>query len=81
MDGAAMLNVEVDGDHHLDRRGQQRRNDLARDEILGNLGWQVLREPAWRCHDAPDAAADEIRSAYERLPAFSREQSADPQGV
>ena len=72
MDGSAMLNVEVDGDHHLDIRGQQRRNDLARDEILGSLGWKVLRIPAWRCHDAPDEAADEVRSTYEQLSASSR---------
>ena len=72
MDGSAMLNVEVDGDHHLDIRGQQRRNDLVRDEILGSLGWKVLRIPAWRCHDAPDEAADEVRSTYERLSASSR---------
>ena len=72
MDGSAKLNVEVDGDHHLDIRGQQRRNDLARDEILDSLGWKVLRIPAWRCHDAPDEAADEVRSTYERLSASSR---------
>ena len=67
MDGSVKLNVEVDGDHHLDIRRQQRRNDVVRDEILGRMGWRVLRIPAWRCHDAPSAAAAEVQSMYERL--------------
>ena len=71
MDGSAKLNVEVDGDHHLDVRGRQRRNDVARDEILGRMGWKVLRIPAWRCHDEPDVAADEIQSAHEQLASLS----------
>ena len=73
IDGSARLNVEVDGDHHLDLRGQQRRSDLTRDDILRSLGWQVLRIPAWRCHNAPDEAAEEVRSTYERLAASSQE--------
>ena len=72
LDGSAMLNVEVDGDHHLDIRRQQRRNDVARDEILGGLGWKVLRIPAWRCHDGPGEAADEVKATYERLAASVR---------
>ena len=71
MDGSAKLNVEVDGDHHLDVRGRQRRNDVARDEILGRMGWKVLRIPAWRCHDEPDIAVDEVRSTYEQLASLS----------
>ena len=67
MEGPAKLNVEVDGDHHFDVRGRQRRSDMARDDILGRLGWKVLRIPAWRCHDAPDEAAAHIKSAHERL--------------
>ena len=35
------LNVEVDGDQHLDARGRQRRQDLARDRVLAKLGWTV----------------------------------------
>ena len=71
MDGSAKLNVEVDGDHHLDVRRRKRRNDVARDEILGRMGWTVLRIPAWRCHDEPDVAADEIQSAHEQLASLS----------
>ena len=71
MSGPARLNVEVDGDHHLDVRGRLRRSDVARDEILGSLGWRVLRIPAWRCHEAPDDAAKEIGLAYEQLSASS----------
>ena len=71
MDGTVKLNVEVDGDHHLDVRRRKRRNDVARDEILGRMGWKVLRIPAWRCHDEPDVAADEIQSAHEQLASLS----------
>ena len=71
MGGTVMLNVEVDGDHHLDVRRRRRRNDVARDEILGRMGWKVLRIPAWRCHDEADAAADEIQSTYKQLASLS----------
>jgi len=50
---AGRLNVEVDGVHHTDARGRQRRQDLARDHILEGLGWSVQRIPAWRCLVAP----------------------------
>ena len=40
------LNVEVDGDHHVDARGKLRRQDLARDRILAGIGWKVIRIPA-----------------------------------
>ncbi len=61
------LNVEVDGDQHLDARGRQRRQDLARDRILAKLGWTVLRIPAWRCHEEIDSVIDEIRKTRDRL--------------
>lgn len=48
------LNVECDGGHHIDIRGRQRRQDLARDAILRRAGWQVLRLPAWQCLDDPE---------------------------
>jgi very-short-patch-repair endonuclease len=57
------LNVEVDGIHHLDARGRQRRQDLARDAILQRLGWRVVRIPAWRCLTDPKLAAREILAA------------------
>lgn len=53
-----VVNVEVDGTQHLDDRGRQRRQDLARDAILTNLGIRVIRIPAWRClSDANGAVA------------------------
>ena len=63
MNGSFKLNVEVDGEHHVDAIGRQRRSDLARDELLGRLGWKVLRIPAWRCHSDPDSAAAEVKLA------------------
>lgn len=61
------LNVEVDGDQHLDVRGRQRRQDITRDRVLMKLGWTVLRIPAWRCHDEIDAVIDQIRETRDRL--------------
>ncbi len=43
------LNVEVDGDQHIDERGRQCRQDITRDRVLARAGWDVLRLPAWRC--------------------------------
>lgn len=67
MEQGIKLNVEVDGDQHLDSRGRQRRQDLTRDRVLSNLGWTVLRVPAWRCHQEIDLVVDEIRDARDRL--------------
>ena len=61
------LNVEVDGDQHLDARGRQRRQDLARDRVVAKLGWTVLRIPAWRCHEEIDSVIDEIKETRSRL--------------
>lgn len=54
------VDVEVDGSEHRDGRGRQRRQDLARDAILGRLGWRVVRVPAWRALSEPDAVAREL---------------------
>jgi very-short-patch-repair endonuclease len=54
---AGPVNVEVDGVHHTDDRGRQRRQDLARDKILESLGWRVLRVPAWQCLSRPEQTA------------------------
>lgn len=52
------VDLEVDGIYHLDVRGRQRRQDLARDRVLEGLGWRVLRVPAWRALQEPDRAAE-----------------------
>ena len=57
------LNVEADGVHHTDARGRQRRQDVARDQVLQGLGWRVLRSPAWECLATPDAAAARVSAA------------------
>ena len=61
------LNIEVDGDQHLDARGRQRRQDITRDRVLVNLGWTVLRIPAWRCHEEIDSVIEEIRTTRDQL--------------
>lgn len=54
------IDIEVDGAHHTDVRGRQRRQDLARDAVLEGLGWRVVRVPAWRALAEPEVVADEI---------------------
>ena len=66
-DRGIKLNVEVDGDHHIDDRGKLRRQDIRRDRILRQLGWEVLRVPAWRCHADLGPVLDDIRAARDRL--------------
>ena len=61
------LNIEVDGDQHLDARGRQRRQDITRDRVLFNLGWTVLRVAAWRCYEEIDSVIEEIRKTRDRL--------------
>ena len=68
------INVEVDGDQHLDVRRQQRRSDLARDEVLAKIGWKVVRIPAWRCHAEPEAAAHGVLAEYEQAYEVANEQ-------
>ncbi len=55
------VDVEVDGSQHIDQHGRQRRQDLARDQVLRGLGWEVFRVPAWRCYREADLFAEEIR--------------------
>ena len=61
------LNVEVDGDQHIDARGRQRRQDITRDRVLERLGWTVLRIPAWQYHEEIDTIIQEISSTRDRL--------------
>ena len=67
MEQGIRLDIEVDGDQHLDARGQRRRQDITRDRNLSNLGWTILRIPAWRCHEEIDSVIDEIRQTRDRL--------------
>jgi hypothetical protein len=61
------LNVEVDGDHHVDARGRLRRQDLARDRILMGIGDQVVGVPGGRGlvafteHSARQTGIDDVQ--------------------
>ena len=57
------LNVEVDGDQHIDERGQQVRADVVRDRNLQAIGWKVLRIKAWRCWKDLESVLKEIKQA------------------
>lgn len=67
LDEGIKLNVEIDGDHHIDVRGKLRRQDIRRDRILRQRGWEVLRVSAWRCHADLGPVLEDIRAARDRL--------------
>ena len=66
LDRGLRLNVEVDGDHHVDERGRLRRQDLARDRVLAEMGWDVIRIPAWLCTWDIDEAIRNIAARIDR---------------
>lgn len=66
LDNGMKLNVEVDGDQHLDERARQRRVDITRDRILRRLGWEVVRIPAWMCYTDTNEAIDKIVAVHSR---------------
>ncbi len=70
------LDIEVDGVHHTDTRGRQRRQDLARDQILESIGWRVLRIPAWQCLAEPDRVATDVERAVGARPITSQGRHA-----
>jgi hypothetical protein len=61
------LNVEVDGEQHLDERGRQSRRDVTRDAVLSALGWTVLRVPAWRCFYEPQVVVQEVMETFAKM--------------
>ena len=67
MEQGIRLNIEVDGDQHLDTRGRHRRQDITRDRVLSNLGWTVLRVSAWRCYEEIDSVIEEIKKTRDQL--------------
>lgn len=66
--GCGLINIEVDGDQHLDVRGRQRRRDVARDQYLREQEWQVRRLPAWRVFSDADAVAVELITEFDLKP-------------
>jgi len=64
LDGSAgPVNVEIGGTHHAGQSGRQRRQDLLRDAVLEQVGWRVVRVPAWRAYPEADVVAVEVPSA------------------
>ncbi len=63
LDQGIRLNIEVDGDQHLDTRGLQRRQDITRDRVLTRAGWKVIRIPAWQCVWDAHAAVQTVKGA------------------
>ncbi|WP_341251371.1 type IV toxin-antitoxin system AbiEi family antitoxin domain-containing protein [Euzebya pacifica] len=61
---AALLDVEVDGPHHLDPLQQAR--DRVRDRGLAALDWHVVRYMYWEIDEDVDRVAREIADLYRR---------------
>lgn len=47
MEGSLILDIECDGAAFHLEAGRQRRQDMVRDARLRQLGWEILRLPAW----------------------------------
>jgi very-short-patch-repair endonuclease len=61
--GTKRYDIEVDGDQHLDGRGRNCRQDIARDAVLTRAGWTVIRVSAWRCYKDSGAVAQQLRGS------------------
>jgi hypothetical protein len=57
------IDVEVDEFPEGDPRGRARRQAAARDANLAELGWTVIRIPAWRAALEPRGVADAVLAA------------------
>jgi hypothetical protein len=57
------IDVEVDEAPHGDPRGRARRQAAVRDANLAELGWTVIRIPAWRAALEPRAVAEAVLGA------------------
>ncbi len=68
--GDTIINIECDGRHHLDNAGRLRLQDRARDALIGQQGWKVIRFPAWRCLMEPKIVVEELRSVVSAVPAL-----------
>jgi very-short-patch-repair endonuclease len=55
-----IINIECDGQAHIDQMGRLRNQDRARDQLLATEGRQTVRFPAWRCLLEPAIVAAEI---------------------
>ena len=60
-----MLDIEVDGKHHLSDQGQQR--DADRDAYLKSLGFEVLRIKGFRTTQDLRGVREEIEAVVGRL--------------
>jgi very-short-patch-repair endonuclease len=70
------LAVECDGERwHIDEHGQQKLEDLEREEILERAGWSVARIPYSRWRTAPEAELHRIDAWFQ---AQSAEANAPP---
>ncbi|HEX8930451.1 MAG TPA: hypothetical protein VGA45_16155, partial [Actinomycetota bacterium] len=57
------IDVEVDEFPEGDPRGRAHRQAAARDANLAELGWTVIRIPAWRAALEPHGVADAVQAA------------------
>jgi hypothetical protein len=57
------IDVEIDEFPEGDPRGRARRQAAVRDANLAELGWTVIRIPAWRAALEPRAVAEAVQSA------------------
>ncbi len=57
------IDVEIDEFPDGDLRGRAQRQRVTRDRNLTDLGWTVIRVPAWQAYLDPGSVADEVLAA------------------
>jgi very-short-patch-repair endonuclease len=76
------LAVECDGERwHLDEHGEQKLEDLEREEILERAGWSVARIPYSRWRTAPEAELQRIDAWFQSQPAKANAPSPPASGA
>jgi hypothetical protein len=58
--GVDRVDVEIDEFPDGDPRGRAQRQRATRDANLRELGWTVIRVPAWQAYLDPSGVADEV---------------------
>ena len=66
MDGDFHLDIECDGAAYHLEAGRQRRQDMVRDARIRQLGWEVLRLPAWKIFDDLSDCLNQIEDFISR---------------
>ncbi len=76
--GQFKVAIEVDGHAYHHASDDQEAYDACRDWALGQVGWVVLRVPAWRVLQSPTSCAEEVAQDLRQVEAQARRPAVKP---